>query len=55
MSVLIEITIFDEVTDEVISKILRTYDGSYGYEVERTFEQLGEKVAKIIDPQHDRV
>ena len=51
--ILIEIKIVNEETGEVTYPIIKTYEGSYGYEVERFFTQLGEKYARIVEPRYD--
>lgn len=47
---LVELTIFDDETGEIEKRIVKTYQGSYGYEVRRFFDRLGEQFAKLIDP-----
>lgn len=53
MSILIQVTIFDEDTGAIEQQIVQTHSGSYGYEVAQTFEKLGEKVATILCPGWD--
>lgn len=50
---LIEITFFNEETGEIEKKLLKHYEGSYGYEVRGLFEKLGEQIAKMVDPYDD--
>ena len=50
---LVEVTIFDEETGEIERKIIKNYQGHYGYEVFTLFEQLGEQFARRIDPYYD--
>jgi hypothetical protein len=53
LEIIIQVTIFDTTTNEITKQIIDHYGSSYGYEIERHFERLGTKVAKIIDPHHD--
>lgn len=50
--VLIQVTIYDEDTHAVQEQFVEQYGGSYGWEIERVFSNLGEKIAKKIDPEH---
>lgn len=49
-TLLVEVTLFDEDTGEVEMKVIKTYQGSYGYEARGFFERLGEQFAKLMDP-----
>jgi hypothetical protein len=49
-ALLIQITIYDEVTGAVAEQQMHVYDGSYGYEVRDIFYRLGEQVAPKVDP-----
>ena len=52
-ALLIQVTVFDPKTHEVLTQAVEHYDGSYGFEVEQTFDELGKRFAKVIDPTHD--
>mgnify|MGYP001608882793 CR=1 FL=1 len=52
--VLIEVTIYDDESGEVSDRVIVNYRGEYGFEITRTFEQLGERIARKVDPSHDR-
>ena len=49
-AVIIQVTVLDTDTHEVERQIAKYYDGSYGYEVESIFSNMGLAVAKIIEP-----
>ncbi len=51
--VLIQITIYDDETGDVVKQIVENYSGEYAFEIVRFFEIVGEKVAKMIDPNHE--
>lgn len=53
MLIITEIKIIDEDTGVVEETIIKTHDGSYGYEVASFFRKIGEKIAKDIDPTYD--
>lgn len=53
MSILIQVTIFDEYTGAVERQIAQTHSGTHWFEILQTFEKLGEKVAKIACPGWD--
>lgn len=47
--VLVQVTLLNEEGD--ISKtIIRAYGGTYYWEIERMFDELGAQVATIVDP-----
>lgn len=50
---LITIKHYDEETGVVNEQEVHTHSGSYGWEIEKHFTQLGEKWAKKIDNQYD--
>lgn len=52
-AILIQVTVFDEETGAAELTVVKTYEGSYGYEVRRMFERLGEKFSRLIDPSDD--
>lgn len=52
-ALLIQVTVYDDETREVGQQFVRHYEGSYGYEVEKVFDVLGQKVAKVIDPDYE--
>ena len=51
--VLIQVTIYDDETGAVYEQYVENYSGEYGYEVARTFDQLGQKIAKKIDQTYE--
>ena len=53
MSIIIEVTIYDEDTGVVEQRIIETHSGYRGYEVAEDFEKLGRRVAEIIHPGWD--
>jgi len=50
MGILIEVTTYDDTSGEVLSKRIITNIGSYGYEIESAFSDLGEEIARHVDP-----
>ncbi len=52
MALLITVTEFNEDTDEVISRQVHVYEGQYAHEIERTFEILGQKWGKKLNPSY---
>lgn len=53
MSLFIQVTIYDDETGEVERVLADHYGDNLGYEVSRLFDQMGEKVRKIVDPSSD--
>lgn len=53
MSLLIQVTIYNEESGEVSAQFVKTYESNYGYEVERIFDDLGDKFSVIVDPHHE--
>ena len=52
-ALLIQVTIFNQDTNEVVEQKVVHYDGSYAFEVEQIFDDIGTSVANIIDPSRD--
>jgi hypothetical protein len=50
MSILIEATIVDDKSGEVSNRIIKICESSYGYTIADVFDELRNKVVKIIDP-----
>jgi len=51
-SLILEVTIFDNETGEVLKKIIKSCETSYGYDVERLFSRIGEEMATVVDPNY---
>lgn len=51
--VLVQVTICDTGTGEVEQVFIETTDSQYKWDIERVFERLGERVAKLIDPNSE--
>jgi hypothetical protein len=49
-ALLVQVTIYDTETKAPVQQIIEHCDGSFSWEVERLFRELGEKLAPIIDP-----
>ena len=54
---LVQVTVIeDEMPHEMGGRVIETsifdYDGSYGYEVLKMFQILGEKYVRVIDPSY---
>lgn len=53
MRILVQVTLYDD-EGNVKEQIIDTYgDDGLGYEIERMFRLLGERIAKQIDPSHE--
>ena len=51
-AIIVQVTVYNKETGVVEQQVVNVYDGSYGYEVERMFERLGESFGKVIEPHH---
>lgn len=51
--ILVTIQIYDDDSGAISSQEIHTHSGTYGYEVVRLFELLGEKTAKKVDPGYE--
>lgn len=41
------------IKDNVVTKqVIRTYEGDYGFEVVRLFDELGNDFAKAVEPEY---
>ena len=49
-NLLVQITLFNEETGEVLKSAVHTYTGSYHWEVREMFSKLGEQLADAVDP-----
>ncbi len=47
---IVEIKVCDEVTGLVEQHFVETYGDNLGYEVERMFDRLGRRFARVMDP-----
>ena len=51
--VLIQVTIYDDETGAVVEQMVVNYSGELHWEITRTFEEVGAKVARRVHPEYE--